>query len=51
MSLIFEWNEEKAVSNFEKHGISFEEAATAFWDTLSITIPDPLTPKVRFAIS
>jgi len=24
-----------------KHGVSFEEAATAFGDPLSITVPDP----------
>jgi uncharacterized DUF497 family protein len=41
MSLTFEWDEEKAKSNLEKHQVSFEEAATAFGDTLSSTIPDP----------
>ena len=28
----FEWNENKAQSNVEKHGIAFEEAAEAFFD-------------------
>jgi uncharacterized protein len=37
----FEWDEEKAESNLEKHGVSFAEAATAFNDSLSLTIPDP----------
>ncbi len=37
----FEWNEEKAQTNFKKHKISFEEAETVFDDPLSITIPDP----------
>ena len=27
--------------NFEKHGISFQEAATTFKDPLSVTFPDP----------
>ncbi len=27
---MFEWDDEKATANFEKHGVSFEEAATAF---------------------
>ena len=27
--------------NLRKHGVSFAEAATAFGDPLSITIPDP----------
>jgi uncharacterized DUF497 family protein len=42
MSLIFEWDEEKAASNLEKHGISFQEASTIFMDSLSSTISDPL---------
>ena len=41
MSLTFEWDLKKAESNLEKHGVSFEEAAIAFEDTLSVTIPDP----------
>jgi uncharacterized DUF497 family protein len=28
----FEWDEDKADSNLRKHGVSFEEAATAFED-------------------
>ena len=41
MALVFEWNAEKASSNIEKHGVSFEEAGSAFADPLSLTIPDP----------
>ncbi len=41
MALNFEWDEAKAVANVEKHGVSFEEAATAFGDPLSLTIGDP----------
>jgi uncharacterized DUF497 family protein len=37
----FDWNPDKAVLNFEKHGISFQEAATVFNDPLSMTFPDP----------
>ena len=37
----FEWNSDKAESNYRKHGISFEESATVFNDPLSITFPDP----------
>jgi len=40
--IIFEWDPQKAKSNLEKHGVSFEEASTAFQDTLSLTIDDPL---------
>jgi len=41
MSLSFEWDPEKARANARKHGVSFDEAATAFGDPLSVTIPDP----------
>jgi uncharacterized DUF497 family protein len=37
----FEWDSEKAAENLERHRISFEEAATAFGDPLSITVGDP----------
>jgi len=37
----FEWDNKKAVENLRKHGISFNEAMTAFADPLSLTIPDP----------
>ena len=37
----FEWDTEKAEANVEKHSVSFDEAATAFGDPLSLTIPDP----------
>ena len=30
--MIFNWNEHKAESNEQKHGVTFEEAATAFSD-------------------
>lgn len=29
---MFTWDVNKAISNFEKHGVSFEEAATIFSD-------------------
>ncbi|MBD2251778.1 BrnT family toxin [Nostoc parmelioides] len=37
----FEWNPDKAILNLEKHGVSFQEAATVFNDPLSVTFPDP----------
>jgi uncharacterized protein len=38
--------------NRRKHGVTFEEAATVFSDTLSSTIPDPLhsDSEERFVI-
>ena len=40
--LLFEWDPNKARRNLEIHGVSFDEASTAFKDTLSLTIHDPL---------
>jgi uncharacterized DUF497 family protein len=40
--LLFEWDPNKARGNIETHGISFDEASTAFRDPLSLTIHDPL---------
>jgi len=42
LGLLFEWDEKKASINKRKHGITFEEATTAFGDTQSITVHDPL---------
>lgn len=38
--LKFEWDDTKAISNQEKHGITFEEAASIFGDPLAVTFPD-----------
>ena len=40
MGTTFEWDEAKALRNEQKHGVSFEEAATVFADSLSLTIVD-----------
>ena len=40
--LRFEWDPDKARKNLEIHAISFDEASTAFRDTLSLAIHDPL---------
>lgn len=37
----FAWDPRKAAANLRKHGIAFEEAATVFRDTLSVTGSDP----------
>jgi len=43
--LLFEWDTKKAAINQKVHGVSFDEASTAFKDTLSLTIYDPLHSK------
>lgn len=37
----FEWDEVKASTNLKKHGISFDEAATVFYDESAILFDDP----------
>ena len=36
----FEWNPDKAISNIEKHGISFEEAKSVFYDEFAVQFYD-----------
>ncbi|MFH1115206.1 MAG: BrnT family toxin [Pseudomonadota bacterium] len=37
----FEWDPQKANRNNKKHGVSFEEAVTVFYDPLSASFDDP----------
>ncbi len=37
----FEWDPKKAKGNRKKHGVSFEEAVSVFYDPLSATFEDP----------
>jgi uncharacterized DUF497 family protein len=39
--LSFEWDEKKSTLNQKKHGVSFEEATTVFFDDFGRLIPDP----------
>jgi len=32
----FEWNLAKAASNLKKHGVSYEEARTVFYDEFAV---------------
>lgn len=40
-SLEFEWDKKKDKTNSKKHGVSFEEARTAFYDEYAIQFFDP----------
>jgi len=40
LSLIFEWDENKAEENLQKHNVGFEEAKTVFNDPFSLTVYD-----------
>ena len=50
--LRFEWDDQKAIANLKKHGVSFEEAATVFEDVDALVIEDPEHSKEeeRFVI-
>lgn len=37
----FDWDKRKATSNLNKHGVSFEEAKSVFYDLDAILIEDP----------
>ncbi len=39
--MLFEWDQRKADENLAKHGVSFDEAETAFHDPLAATFDDP----------
>ena len=41
----FEWDELKAESNATKHGVTFEEAALAMIDPLSLDFEDMVEPE------
>lgn len=40
-TLRFEWDERKATANLRKHGVSFDEAKSAFHDDNAKIIDDP----------
>jgi len=40
MSLLFEWDPNKAEANLAKHEVSFEEAITVFADPFARIFPD-----------
>lgn len=41
MDQIYEWDDDKAEANWQKHHVSFDEAVTVFDDPREITSPDP----------
>ncbi len=52
VELRIEWDEPKNRANQRKHGVSFAEAETAFFDDLAILIEDhdPEEPEERFIL-
>lgn len=50
--LRFEWDDGKSKANKHKHGISFEEAQSVFFDDKALVFDDPVhtKPENRFLI-
>jgi len=50
--MAYEWDKIKAKLNEEKHGVSFNEAATVFDDPFFLVFPDPMhsTGEIRYLI-
>ena len=48
----FEWDARKAKSNAQKHGVSFEEAQSVFFDAQALLFedPQPLHEEERFVL-
>ncbi len=46
----FEWDPKKARSNEQKHGVSFEEARSVFWDEQGLLLEDPGDSEDRLAL-
>ena len=46
--LTFEWDSRKAAGNLKKHGVAFQEAATAFADPISLSVRDPRHPDQEY---
>lgn len=46
----FEWNQAKAKLNLRKHGVSFEEAQSVFYDDLATQFDDEDSKEERFIL-
>ena len=46
----FEWNELKSRANLKKHGVSFGEAQSVFYDDLAVQFDDEGSEEARFIL-
>jgi uncharacterized protein len=46
--MAYQWDREKAVANFSKHGIDFADAVSIFSDDLAVTLTDDRFEEERF---
>jgi uncharacterized DUF497 family protein len=47
---VFVWNDKKAASNFDKHGIAFEQATIVFFDPLMRIVNAERNEEARDAV-
>ena len=43
----FEWNQYKALSNKKKHGVTFEEAQSVFYDDFAVQFFDEKSSEIE----
>jgi len=55
---VFAWDARKALGNFRKHGVSFEEAATVFsdpegldWDDFEHSLSERRSTRIGFSVA
>ncbi len=48
MCMDYQWDEDKATSNLQKHGVEFADAVSVFADDAAITIVDEELDEERF---
>ena len=47
---MFDWDPDKAVANYEKHGVSFEDAASVFQDVNALTYRDAVHSETELRL-
>ena len=48
ISMVYQWDREKAIANLSKHAIDFADAVSIFGDDLAVTITDERFEEERF---
>jgi uncharacterized protein len=46
--MVYQWDNDKAAANVNKHGIDFADAVSVFSDDLAVTISDKRFDEERF---
>lgn len=46
--MIYQWDNDKAATNINKHGIDFADAVSVFSDDLAVTVSDERFEEERF---